>query len=112
MLVRLKQLRWERGISQQVLADAVLVSQASINKYENHSIEPEPNILIRIADYFGTSVDYLIRHNDERRIPLTGTSFHQGDPTTNDNGSDRKNENSRYRYSPSEEKADMLDNYR
>ena len=67
MLPRLKELRAEFGVSQQKLADAVFVTQSSINKYENHNIEPEIAILIRIADYFNTSVDYLIGHTDERR---------------------------------------------
>ena len=41
MLRKLKQLRQEYGISQQRLADAIGVSQPSINKYENHNIEPD-----------------------------------------------------------------------
>lgn len=67
MLPNLKKLRSEYGISQQKLADAIHVSQPSINKYENHNIEPEFEILIRMADYFNTSVDYLIGHTDERQ---------------------------------------------
>lgn len=66
MLPRLKELRSLFGVSQQKLADAVFVTQSSINKYENHNIEPEIAILIRIADYFNTSVDYLIGHTEVR----------------------------------------------
>ena len=67
MLPNLKKLRKEYGISQQRLADAIGISQPSINKYENHNIEPEIEILIRLADYFNTSVDYIIGHTDIRR---------------------------------------------
>lgn len=67
MLHNLKLLRHEHGISQQRLADAIHVSQPSINKYENHNIEPELEILKRMADYFDTSVDYIIGHTDVRR---------------------------------------------
>lgn len=67
MLPNLKQLRQEFGISQQRLADAVNVSQPSINKYENHNIEPDIDVLIRLADYFNTSVDYIIGHTQVRR---------------------------------------------
>ena len=63
MLANLKKLRMEYGISQARLAEAIGVSQPSINKYENHDIEPEIRILIRIADFFNTSVDYLIGHS-------------------------------------------------
>ena len=41
MLKNLKSLRKAYGISQQRLADAVFVTQTSINKYENHNTEPE-----------------------------------------------------------------------
>ena len=52
MLPNLKLLRQKRGISQQKLADALGVSQQSINHYENHKIEPDIATLIKIADYF------------------------------------------------------------
>lgn len=66
MLKNLKALRSEKKISQKQLADAVAVSQQSINKYENHSVEPDIKTLIMLADYFNVSVDYLIGHSDIR----------------------------------------------
>ena len=67
MLANLKKLREKAGISQKHLAESIGVSQQSINKYENHNIEPDIDTMIRIADYFNTSVDYLIGHTDLRR---------------------------------------------
>lgn len=67
MLENLKKLRAERKISQKQLADVISVSQQSINKYENHNIEPDIATLIQMADYFDTSVDYLIGHSSVRR---------------------------------------------
>ena len=67
MLEILRKLRDEAGITQKQLADAIGVSQQSINKYENHNIEPDIETLIRIADYFDTSVDYIIGHSSLRR---------------------------------------------
>ena len=66
MLPNLKLLRRERGISQQALAEAIGTSQQSINQYENHSTEPDIQTLIRMADFFNTSVDYLVAHTDIR----------------------------------------------
>ena len=66
MLENLKALREEAAISQKQLAEAIGVSQQSINKYENHNIEPDIETMIRIADYFDTSVDYLIGHGTLR----------------------------------------------
>lgn len=62
MLENLKKLRENAKITQKQLAEAIGVSQQSINKYENHNIEPDIETLIRIADYFDTSVDDLIGH--------------------------------------------------
>ena len=62
MVKNLKKLRLLNGVTQGQLAEAVGVSQQSINKYENHNIEPDINTLIAIADYFNTSVDELIGH--------------------------------------------------
>lgn len=64
MLTNLKVLRNLKGISQQQLADVIGVSQQSVNKYENHNIEPDINTLIAIANFFETSVDYLIGNTD------------------------------------------------
>ena len=64
MIKNLKCLRQKAGISQQQLADIVLVSQQSINKYENHDIEPDIETLVRIADYFNVSLDYLVGRTD------------------------------------------------
>ncbi len=60
MVKNLKTLRSRANVSQQQLADIIGVSQQSVNKYENHSVEPDIATLIAIANYFSTSVDYLI----------------------------------------------------
>ncbi len=67
MLKNLKTLRKNKKISQQQLADVIGVSQQSINKYENHNVEPDISLLIAIAEYFDTSVDYLVGHTDINR---------------------------------------------
>ena len=64
MIKNLKILRESHGISQQKLADAVGISQQSVNTYENHQTQPDIVTLIQIADFFHTSVDYLVGHTD------------------------------------------------
>lgn len=72
MVKNLKELRLKKGISQQQLADVIGVSQQSINKYENHKIEPDINTLCLIANYFETSVDYLVGNTEiSRKIEIT-----------------------------------------
>lgn len=67
MLVNLKSLRKEINISQQRLGDAVNISQQSINQYENSDVEPDISALSRLADFFDTSVDYIVGRTDIRR---------------------------------------------
>ena len=67
MVENLKKLRKSAGVSQQQLADVIGIGQQSVNKYENHNIEPDIATLKALADYFLTSVDYLVGHTDVRR---------------------------------------------
>ena len=67
MLKNLRKLREEKRVTQKQLADVISVSQQSINKYENHNIEPDIDTLIKMADYFETSVDYIVGHSKIRR---------------------------------------------
>lgn len=76
MLPNLKLLRKEYGISQQILADMMGVSQQSINQYENHSIEPDIALLTQMADYFNTSIDYIVGRTTIRRPIERVEAFH------------------------------------
>ena len=64
MVKNLKLLRTKKGVSQQYLANQIGVSQQSINKYENHNVEPDIATLMAMAAFFHTSVDYLIGYTD------------------------------------------------
>lgn len=66
----LKLLRVERGISQQKLADDLKINQQSINGYENRGTEPDIQMLIKLAEYFHTSIDYLVGYEKIRNKKL------------------------------------------
>lgn len=68
MVAKLKELRQLKGISQQQLADVITVSQQSINKYENHGVEPDISTLIKIAGYFNVSLDYLLGRTEIKEM--------------------------------------------
>ena len=57
---RIKELRSKANISQQELGDIVGVSKVSISGYESGKRAPSLEILIEIANYFQTSLDYLV----------------------------------------------------
>ena len=65
-IFRLKELRKEKNISQLKLAIDLGMNQNSISRYENEEREADYKTLIRFADYFNTSIDYLLgRTNDK-----------------------------------------------
>ena len=59
-VMRLKQLRKERKISQLKLALDLNMNQNSISRYENGQREADYATLILFADYFDVSIDYLL----------------------------------------------------
>lgn len=63
--MRLKELRKMRGISQLKLALDLNMNQNSISRYESGAREADYATLIKIADYFGVSLDYLLERTDD-----------------------------------------------
>lgn len=61
-LNRLRQLREDRHLSQQALADLLNTSQQNIYKYENGITEPDIQMLKAMASVFHTSIDYLVEY--------------------------------------------------
>lgn len=62
--MRLKHLREMRGISQLKLAMDLSMNQNSISRYENGVREADYATLIKFADYFEVSLDYLLERTD------------------------------------------------
>ncbi len=65
--MRLKELRRTKRISQLKMALDLNMSQNTISRYETGEREPGISELIKIADYFKVSIDYLVgRTNDPK----------------------------------------------
>ena len=62
--MRLKQLRKKRKISQLKLAMDLQLNQNAISRYETGVREADYSTLIKIADYFDVSIDYLLERTD------------------------------------------------
>jgi transcriptional regulator with XRE-family HTH domain len=56
----IKHLRDLKKISQETLAESIGVNRTQIASYES-GVWPKPDILLAIADYFGVSIDSLLR---------------------------------------------------
>ncbi len=63
--MRLKELRKKKNISQLKLALDLNTNQNTISRYETGEREPGIMELIKIADYFNVSVDYLLERTDK-----------------------------------------------
>lgn len=56
----IKELRKERNISQALLAKNIGVSQKAIDYWERGVNEPKASYIVKLADYFGFSADFLL----------------------------------------------------
>lgn len=62
---RLKQLRKEKGLTQQELSEVIAVSYRTIQNWENGESQIKPEKTQQLADFFGVSVGYLLGYEPE-----------------------------------------------
>ena len=60
----LKALREKKNLTQKQMSEILEVSKSNISKYENESIEPNIETLMRYANYFNVSIDFLLGRED------------------------------------------------
>lgn len=72
-MMRLKQIRKERGIKQTTLCAAFGIAQSTLSSWENSIYEPDQNTTLKLADYFGVSVDYLLGRDTPTPAPTDNT---------------------------------------
>ena len=63
----LRNLREDRDLTQREIAEILNMSQTGYSKYETGENDIPTAILIRLAEFFGTSVDYLLGLTDEKK---------------------------------------------
>ena len=68
MEFRLKELRKKKKISQLKLALDLNMNQNTISRYENMEREADYATLIKLADYFDVSLDYLLGRTNNKAI--------------------------------------------
>lgn len=68
---RLKFLREEKGLFQSDIAKILGVSVAAVGFYENEKRDMSPDTIIKLAEYFGVSTDYLLGKSDKRNPEKT-----------------------------------------
>jgi transcriptional regulator with XRE-family HTH domain len=68
MMYRLKYLRESELLSQQEVANAIFVSQRTYSYYENEKHDIPTQALIRLADFYNVSVDYILGRTDNPKM--------------------------------------------
>lgn len=67
-LQHLKDLREDMDVKQRTIAEYLGISQNTYSQYENGVISISPEMLIKIADYFNVSVDYLLGRTNNKKL--------------------------------------------
>lgn len=57
---RIRDLREDRDLKQDDLAREVGIDQRTISNYETGKTKPDSEALIKLADFFGVSIDFLV----------------------------------------------------
>ncbi len=70
----IKQLRLARNLSQVDLAKALGVTKQSVSNWENNNIQPSIDMLIRLAQFFSVSTDYMLGLNHRKYIEISELS--------------------------------------
>ncbi len=75
----LKKLRKGRSMTQSELGSKIGLSKAVISKYETGLGYPSFDVLIRIAQFFGVTTDYLLGVAGDRSLDITGLTASQAE---------------------------------
>ena len=67
MYEHMRGLREDKDLSQEQVAELLQVHQTTYSDYELGNLNIPASVLIRLADYYTTSVDYLLGRTDEYR---------------------------------------------
>ena len=74
---KLYTLRKKSGLSQEQLAEALNVSRQAISKWEGGSTMPESDKLLALSNYFGVSLDYLLKDGAPNTAPAEAQEEHR-----------------------------------
>jgi len=66
MKLRIREIRKKCGLTMKELGSRVGVSESTISQYETGKRQPDYETLLKIADYFNVSVDYLLCQDTEK----------------------------------------------
>lgn len=72
--IRLKELRISHSLTQVDFAQKLSVTKQTVSNWENNNIQPSIDMLVKIADYFNISTDFLLGRETTMQINVEGLS--------------------------------------
>ena len=73
----IKKLRMARGLNQVEFAKILGVSKQCVSNWENDNVMPSIEMLVKIADFFHVSTDYLLGRSEKRAIEVDSLTDEQ-----------------------------------
>jgi len=67
-MTNLAKLRNQRGISQKIVGEEIGITQQNLSRYEKNVLFIPADMLIRLADYYNVTTDYILGITDEKRV--------------------------------------------
>lgn len=64
-MLKLKEIRLERNITQQEISDKTNISRSVISQYENGIVEPTANVIVKLAEFFQITTDEILGRTDD-----------------------------------------------
>lgn len=64
-MIKLKTLREQNNLTQRAFAEKLDVTHGAIGMWETGKRDPDIETLIKMSDFFGVSIDYLVGHSNE-----------------------------------------------
>lgn len=61
---RLRNLRKQKGLKQIDIATAINIERTTYVKYEKSGIQPPTDVVVKLANFLGTTTDYLLGNSD------------------------------------------------
>ncbi len=74
---RLRELRMNKGLRQDQVANLIGVNKGAISTYENDTRQPSFEILVRLANLYRVSTDYLLGQTNSRTLDLSDLEEHE-----------------------------------
>lgn len=66
MYRRIRDLREDRDLTQRQIAEMLGMSQTGYSKYETGENDIPTHVLIKLADFYGTSTDYILGRTEQK----------------------------------------------